>query len=62
MYEGGHALGIRDGQQGEEDQDAHHPSTLVSVLYPSDYADFCSPNPLDVMAIEALYQTVDRTR
>ena len=61
LHEAGHALGIRYGvryEEGVDDQGTHHPSTLDSVMSQSP-SIYCSPHPLDVMAIYALYQTVD---
>ena len=72
VHEAGHALGIRDGSRvpGWSDDVYHHPSIYESVmsyegvaLRTSGVSDGtlpddpdCSPHPLDVLAIYALYQ------
>ena len=62
IHEAGHALGIRGGTDGAG-QLAEHPTLAGSVMsyerqlmLPND--PDCSPHPLDIMAIYALYQTI----
>ena len=61
VHEAGHAFGIRGGITGDElddGQGAHHPHINDSVMsYRGDSSVSCSPNPFDVMAIYALYQS-----
>ena len=63
VHEGGHALGITGGLDGghlDDGQGRFHPrKTTVrdSVMsYGRKDSVSCSPSPLDVMAIYALYQ------
>ena len=57
IHESGHALGLR-GSSGKS-YSAHHPSSSETVMnYKHDEPD-CSPHPSDILAIYALYQTVD---
>ena len=58
VHESGHALGIRGGNDGA-DQARHHPQTPDSSISHGSSAEFCSPTPLDALAIYALYQTID---
>lgn len=65
VHEAGHALGIGGGRDDRdddhpdrEDQDAAHP-TLRGVAMHSTASRPCSPHPLDIMAVYALYQTID---
>lgn len=57
VHELGHALGIREGSDGGDDE-VGHPS--AALMYDSVMTHrvgvFCKPTPLDVMAIQALYQ------
>ena len=60
VHEAGHVLGIRDGTNimnlpGE----THHPTINDSVINYIIVDSDCSPNPFDIMAIYAIYQTVD---
>ena len=57
VHESGHVLGIRNGADGYE-QEIHHSSVLRSVMNydPAGFESDCSPYPLDIMAIYALYQ------
>ena len=60
VHEAGHALGITHGRGGM-DQERHHSNLADSVMSYSVNPDYsCSPHPLDIMAIYALYQTVPR--
>ena len=54
VHEGGHAVGIG----GANDGGGPHPShgLVDSIVNPRDMAG-CTPNPFDIMAIYALYQT-----
>ena len=59
VHEAGHALGITGGKTGVE-QDRFHPNKKIldSVMsYGQNPSVSCSPTPLDVMAIYALYQS-----
>ena len=66
VHEAGHALGIRNGSDGDG-QLVHHPTIAGSVMSyeNSDLPDGsrlpndpdCSPHPLDIMVIHAIYQT-----
>ena len=61
LHEAGHALGVRYGNDGRN-QKMHHPQTRDSVMSDDPYErtiSYCSPAPLDALAIYALYQTVD---
>ena len=59
VHEAGHALGIGYGLTGK-DQKAHHPNIYISESTMSYGAkQGCFPHPLDIMAIYAIYQTVD---
>ena len=52
IHEAGHALGLRRA----DGSDSHHKSS-DSVMSGGDYGNKCSPYPLDVLAIRALYET-----
>ena len=66
IHESGHALGIRHGidhDPSDPNYTAHHPPLADSVMnywwkpyVPNDEPD-CSPHPLDIMVIYAIYQT-----
>ncbi len=57
VHEGGHTLGIREG--GGEGELAHHSSRGHDSVMNYDFREpDCSPHPLDIMAIYALYQTL----
>ncbi len=59
VHEAGHALGITGGPTGV-DQGEFHPDIKDSVMsYSRKRAASCSPLPFDIMAMYALYQTVD---
>ena len=61
LHEAGHALGVGYGNDGRN-QNVHHPQTRDSVMSYDPYermVSYCSPTPLDALAIYALYQTVD---
>ncbi len=59
VHEAGHALGIREANDGIE-QIIHHPTIKDAVMGAIDDPGYaCSPHPFDIMAIYALYQTVD---
>ena len=62
VHEAGHAFGITHGPaiqypEGKE-QDRHHPTIQDAAMSYKTTLD-CSPHPADIMAIYALYQTVD---
>ena len=62
VHEAGHAFGITHGPaiqypEGKE-QDRHHPTIHDAAMSYKTTPD-CSPHPADIMAIYALYQTVD---
>ena len=61
VHEAGHALGITGGITGGDlhmGQGQFHPHINDSVMsYRGDSSVSCSPNPFDVMAIYALYQS-----
>ena len=65
VHEAGHALGIRGtAASGGTGQQIHHSqvadSSVKSLGLPGSVtSNLCSPTPFDVMAIYALYQTVD---
>ena len=58
VHEFGHALGIGGGRDGQNADETGHPQIEDAAMsyYP---APCCSPHPFDIMAIYALYQTVD---
>ena len=59
VHEAGHALSIGHGLTGK-DQNAHHPNMYISESTMSYGAkQGCFPHTLDIMAIYAIYQTVD---
>ena len=59
VHEAGHALGIVEGNTGTG-QVRHHPTIKDSVMsYSNDPSVSCSPLPFDILAMHALYQTVD---
>ena len=62
VHEAGHALGITYGPERQypegKEGDRHHP-TVEDAAMSYELTPDCSPHPLDVMAIYALYQTVD---
>ena len=57
VHEAGHVLGTRRFSG----LDPAHPTTFDSVIHPKirSYVPACSPHPLDIMAIYALYQNTD---
>ena len=72
VHEAGHALGIRDGgwDKNWAESTIHHPTTAESVVnyeltnlkaagsqFTLPPEPNCSPHPLDIMAIYAIYQT-----
>ena len=60
VHELGHALGIGGGNTGKDSVEKAHPNrTIIDITMAYDAVHDCSPQPLDVMAIYALYQTVD---
>ena len=62
VHEGGHALGIGGtSESGGSGQEIHHAQIEDSIMKTGFDTDFkiCSPTPFDVMAIYALYQTMD---
>ena len=60
VHEAGHALGIAGGNTGANPAKAHHPNIYISESTMSYGAkQGCFPHPLDIMAIYAIYQTVD---
>ena len=58
VHEAGHALGIRAGRMGTQ-----HPNTRDSLMNSKNTDElailYCSPTPLDLLAIYTLYQTAD---
>lgn len=60
VHEGGHALGIfREGGESFTEQRDVHPQVVSSVMsYARIRGEYCSPRPLDIMAIYAIYQTL----
>ncbi len=63
VHEFGHALGIGYGKTGPpgDEQGIHHPHMRDSVMSYSRRVEYsCSPNPLDILAIFALYQSQQR--
>ena len=52
VHEVGHALGLRSA----DGSDVHH-RLSDSVMSGGNYSEKCSPYPLDVLAIRALYET-----
>ena len=59
VHESGHALGIGYGNTGT-DQARHHPNERIiesALSYGVEHG--CFPHPLDIMALYAIYQTVD---
>ena len=52
VHEAGHALGLRSA----DGSDGHHRSS-DSVMSGGNYSEKCSPYPLDVLAIRALYES-----
>ena len=72
IHEAGHVLGIRGGERDEDwaEITIHHPTIAYSVMSPRGidlkvrgtllklpHMSDCSPNPLDIMAIYAIYQS-----
>ena len=58
VHEAGHALGIREGRGRVPDPGLiDHPKSMDSVMS-FEHNPYCSPHPLDIMAIHALYQTL----
>jgi hypothetical protein len=57
VHELGHALGIRDGKDGMG-QELHHPNVDIksAIMSYGPGEPQCSPHPLDIMAIFAIYQ------
>ena len=60
VHEAGHALGISYGPDivYPNEQDRFHPKIRDALMSYHPTPD-CSPHPFDIMAIYALYQTVD---
>ena len=58
VHEAGHALGIRSGNDGI-DQEIHHPNAEIksAIMSYGRGEPQCSPHPLDILAIFALYQS-----
>ena len=58
VHEAGHAVGIREGRDGTG-QEAHHSNENIKSAIMSYGKDVpkCSPHPLDIMAIYAIYQS-----
>ena len=52
IHEAGHALGLRSADGSDV-----HPQWPDSVMAGGDYGNKCSPYPIDVLAIRALYET-----
>ena len=52
IHEAGHALGLRSADGSDV-----HPQWPDSIMAGGDYGKKCSPYPLDVLAIRALYET-----
>ena len=60
VHEAGHALGIGGGNTGNNPVERGHPNEVIRDITMSYEAKHdCSPQPLDVMAIYAIYQTRD---
>ncbi len=59
VHEAGHALAIRGGTDGM-DQQRFHPSGAIhcAIMSYGGNEPKCSPHPLDIMAITALYQYI----
>ena len=59
VHEFGHALGIGGGNTGSGHNQVGHPQIRDSALSysPTDPMYMCSPHPLDILAIYALYQS-----
>ena len=64
MHEIGHALGIHDSIEYTTDQpleqSGHHPNPSIAntlMRHKTTPAQTCSPHPLDIMALYAIYQT-----
>ncbi len=57
VHEAGHALRIGNGKDGMG-QENHHPNEQIksAIMSYGDGLPKCSPHPLDIMAIYALYQ------
>ena len=63
VHEAGHALGLSDYIEREFwSNEVAHPSVPDAVMNYDEIGDEpdCSPHPFDIMAIEALYQSVER--
>lgn len=59
VHEAGHVFGIGGGQDGKYPYKDHSYIVDSVMNYGAKPAYRCSPTPYDVMAIYALYQTVD---
>ena len=58
VHEAGHALGLRSADDSPTHPGETSPAMAVdSVMSVGDYVKKCSPYPLDVLAIRALYET-----
>ena len=58
VHEAGHALGIGGASDAVIPQDNHHPNRQIAsaIMSYNRSKPQCSPHPLDIMAIFALYQ------
>ena len=59
VHEGGHALGISGTTRSGGIGDRVHHSQVEDSVMTTGGIDACTPTPFDVMALYALYQTVD---
>lgn len=57
IHEIGHALGIGGGRDGDRTQRGHPADDVVDTVMTHSTVPKCSPYPLDLMMINALYQT-----
>ncbi len=61
VHELGHVLGIRGGIDGSESTRGHPNAALAADTVMVHSERYCKPTPLDVMAIQALFQTLPRS-